>query len=109
MPSSAGKKKMGAIVSFLVDQTMDSNGLLDWSAVLSIGLMLVTSMALSMLGAVLLELVAYLFFFNDTPPTEIYTLSLPDALPIASPFVAAALPSASSVLTFSRVPFADPT
>src|SRR4029450_14115855 len=23
------------------------------------------------------------FFFNDTPPTEIYTLSLPDALPIS--------------------------
>src|SRR5438034_8390040 len=25
-----------------------------------------------------------LFFFNDTPPTEIYTLSLHDALPISS-------------------------
>src|SRR5437773_8469114 len=25
-----------------------------------------------------------LFFFNDTPPTEIYTLSLHDALPICS-------------------------
>src|SRR5437660_7992773 len=25
------------------------------------------------------------FFFNDTPPTEIYTLSLHDALPISSP------------------------
>src|SRR5258708_31572004 len=24
-----------------------------------------------------------LFFFNDTAPTEIYTLSLPDALPIS--------------------------
>src|SRR5437868_14643892 len=24
----------------------------------------------------------HLFFFNDTPPTEIYTLSLHDALPI---------------------------
>src|SRR5690349_23099682 len=31
------------------------------------------------------------FFFNDTAPTEIYTLSLHDALPIsrAAPFVAA--------------------
>src|SRR5439155_25772742 len=26
--------------------------------------------------------VSFLFFFNDTPPTEIYTLSLHDALPI---------------------------
>src|SRR5438034_5738035 len=26
---------------------------------------------------------SYLFFFNDTPPTEIYTLSLHDALPIS--------------------------
>src|SRR5207302_9691074 len=25
----------------------------------------------------------FLFFFNDTPPTEIYTLSLHDALPIS--------------------------
>src|SRR5580693_3565329 len=35
------------------------------------------------------------FFFNDTPTTEIYTLSLHDALPIspamASPFPAAAV------------------
>src|SRR5947199_1396249 len=27
---------------------------------------------------------ASFFFFNDTPPTEIYTLSLHDALPISS-------------------------
>src|SRR3712207_8675622 len=27
----------------------------------------------------------YGFFFNDTSPTEIYTLSLPDALPIYRP------------------------
>src|SRR5258707_12760260 len=27
-------------------------------------------------------LVSAFFFFNDTPTTEIYTLSLPDALPI---------------------------
>src|SRR5947209_18785041 len=26
----------------------------------------------------------YIFFFNDTPTTEIYTLSLHDALPISS-------------------------
>src|SRR2546427_6867468 len=29
------------------------------------------------------------FFFNDTATTEIYTLSLHDALPISSPLVAA--------------------
>src|SRR5438309_9986213 len=28
---------------------------------------------------------ALLFFFNDTPTTEIYTLSLHDALPISGP------------------------
>src|SRR3712207_7531155 len=29
----------------------------------------------------------YLFFFNDTATTEIYTLSLHDALPIYAPFL----------------------
>src|SRR3712207_7503402 len=29
-----------------------------------------------------------LFFFNDTATTEIYTLSLHDALPICTPFIA---------------------
>src|SRR2546421_12175219 len=29
----------------------------------------------------------FIFFFNDTAPTEIYTLSLHDALPILMPFV----------------------
>src|SRR5436190_16015729 len=28
-----------------------------------------------------------LFFFNDTPTTEIYTLSLHDALPISTPLI----------------------
>src|SRR5207245_11484794 len=32
-----------------------------------------------------LPLVLFFFFFNDTAPTEIYTLSLHDALPISSP------------------------
>src|SRR2546425_9538723 len=31
------------------------------------------------------ELAEYFFFFNDTATTEIYTLSLHDALPISSP------------------------
>src|SRR5687768_18097464 len=45
-------------------------------------------------------LTAYLFFFNDTATTEIYTLSLHDALPISprtAPSFRAALPSASPV------------
>src|SRR5437879_12086994 len=33
----------------------------------------------------LYSLVVLLFFFNDTPTTEIYTLSLHDALPISHP------------------------
>src|SRR5216683_3194707 len=33
----------------------------------------------------LLEKKTYIFFFNDTATTEIYTLSLHDALPIALP------------------------
>src|SRR2546427_10041159 len=31
----------------------------------------------------------FIFFFNDTATTEIYTLSLHDALPISAPMVAA--------------------
>src|SRR5262249_62109106 len=31
-----------------------------------------------------ISLLPTFFFFNDTPPTEIYTLSLHDALPISS-------------------------
>src|SRR2546427_12192999 len=34
----------------------------------------------------------FFFFFNDTATTEIYTLSLHDALPISSPRGAATLP-----------------
>src|SRR5437879_10496980 len=35
-----------------------------------------------------LRILLPLFFFNDTPTTEIYTLSLHDALPISSPISA---------------------
>src|SRR3989440_12726043 len=38
--------------------------------------------ASSSLFATLLFLSYFFFFFNDPPPTEIYTLSLHDALPI---------------------------
>src|SRR5439155_23003137 len=43
--------------------------------------------------------ISYFFFFNDTAPTELYTLSLHDALPIF-PFpeaAAAALPEGASL------------
>src|SRR5258707_12845359 len=42
----------------------------------------------------LLYALALYFFFNDTPPTEIYTLSLHDALPIYGPALAAGSPLA---------------
>src|SRR3712207_8368661 len=44
-----------------------------------------------------------LFFFNDTATTEIYTLSLHDALPIsASTSVGAAISGRRSVVSWSR-------
>src|SRR5438067_13086207 len=39
-------------------------------------------MILSSLFLLLLHFISYFFFFNDTATTEIYTLSLHDALPI---------------------------
>src|SRR5260370_37232140 len=50
-----------------------------------------------------LPLFLYLFFFfNDTATTEIYTLSLHDALPISSPMRTETLPS-SRTPSFSGV------
>src|SRR5215510_8690764 len=37
--------------------------------------------------SVLLCVISFFFFFNDTATTEIYTLSLHDALPISHPVV----------------------
>src|SRR5947209_16829535 len=39
-----------------------------------------------------MSLVSFFFFFNDTAPTEIYTLSLHDALPICIPAPVAVRP-----------------
>src|SRR2546426_6491629 len=50
-----------------------------------------------MLGLLLLS---FFFFFNDTATTEIYTLSLHDALPISS--AAAVASSSSDALAISR-------
>src|SRR5260221_8387888 len=46
------------------------------------------------------------FFFNDTATTEIYTLSLHDALPISSPSPRRRSPSASA-LALRRLPSAS--
>src|SRR3712207_9023068 len=43
-------------------------------------------MALHLIEHSCSPLVLYVFFFNDTATTEIYTLSLPDALPISAYF-----------------------
>src|SRR2546429_6103932 len=47
----------------------------------------------------------FFFFFNDTATTEIYTLSLHDALPISGNFVSCLLPvpPLSWILRWSRV------
>src|SRR2546429_6515440 len=47
------------------------------------------------------RLILFFFFFNDTATTEIYTLSLHDALPISNPFMSI---SAIGLLCF-QLPF----
>src|SRR5436305_12675721 len=42
-----------------------------------------------------LTVIVLFFFFNDTAPTEIYTLSLHDALPISSSSTSAAAPTST--------------
>src|SRR5256885_9831658 len=46
----------------------------------------------------------FFFFFNDTATTEIYTLSLHDALPICSGLRAGSNAAATSATTSWRVP-----
>src|SRR3712207_9399645 len=57
-------------------------------------------------------LVLFVFFFNDTATTEIYTLSLHDALPISRDFAERILPSRSTARPQRRrsgtVPVAPP-
>src|SRR5256885_10783362 len=45
----------------------------------------------------------FFFFFNDTATTEIYTLSLHDALPISNTDVARALGEPSALVRFWRI------
>src|ERR1039457_3992225 len=45
-----------------------------------------------------LSLFFFFFFFNDTATTEIYTLSLHDALPILEPLGASRFPKCDSIL-----------
>src|SRR6267154_3585268 len=53
----------------------------------------------------LLEEIVIFFFFNDTATTEIYTLSLHDALPIArvARVVTTGRPAAGSAVTTARL------
>src|SRR5258708_10753748 len=44
----------------------------------------------------------FFFFFNDTATTEIYTLSLHDALPICTPSASASPPAAASTSPAAR-------
>ena len=44
-----------------------------------------------------------IFFFNDTATTEIYTLSLHDALPISAPFLSSAVLELFSALGVALV------
>src|SRR5947208_10055814 len=53
-------------------------------------------MYVTLLLQLLLRLSFYLFFFNDTATTEIYTLSLHDALPISGRSLRARRPQARS-------------
>src|SRR5438034_7232049 len=48
------------------------------------------------------------FFYNDTAPSEIYTLSLHDALPICQPFVVENRPGASANTGTDAVAKSDP-
>src|SRR2546427_8524129 len=47
------------------------------------------------------SLFSYFFFFNDTATTEIYTLSLHDALPISSTLMASTTVSSASIFRCS--------
>src|SRR5476651_2877540 len=53
-------------------------------------------------GASLISLFFLFFFFNDTATTEIYTLSLHDALPISWPPYSARPPKAKRVMRMTR-------
>src|SRR2546422_1266167 len=56
--------------------------------------------------SVLRPLYSFFFFFNDTATTEIYTLSLHDALPISFCSAAAGVLASSFFAGFFGVPFA---
>src|SRR3989338_8069845 len=49
------------------------------------------------------HLVCPLFFLNDTAPTEIYSLSLHDALPISLPIAIGGLPAPDQLIKFREL------
>src|SRR5258708_17827695 len=55
-----------------------------------------------------LSVVSLFFFFNDTATTEIYTLSLHDALPISRPLLAETGLVPVTVLGWDQPAWADP-
>src|SRR6266852_4381129 len=61
-----------------------NNGIVNY-AIISLGAATEPARLLYTFPSVCLSFVLYFFFFNDTAPTEIYTLSLHDALPISQP------------------------
>src|SRR2546430_4480561 len=60
-----------------------------------------------LVGYLCAPMLLFFFFFNDTATTEIYTLSLHDALPIwtCSTCAASRVKSAASTLAAMRMPF----
>src|SRR2546430_4270624 len=68
------------------------------------------SLTRSVSGARETSIAAFVFFFNDTATTEIYTLSLHDALPISicaricltRPWISLVLPAPSMIVVLDR-------
>src|SRR3712207_9150616 len=49
-----------------------------------------------LMSSVIIRICIFFFFFNDTATTEIYTLSLHDALPISAPHARPIAPAAAA-------------
>src|SRR3989442_1162148 len=80
MPSSAFKKKLSGEESTIV--IFENVGLGRLSLIFAILFFLISLLLYFFL--IIYSVYFFFFFFNDTATTEIYTLSLHDALPISS-------------------------